>query len=99
MDTIFKHRSFRISEEDILGDTLLQNGGSIRIGGGRIPDSNDVPIGRIIISGNSSKSTRHYYKKDGARYYIENVTPTLKGKRIDDSNVWLLNDDVAQAWH
>ena len=101
-DTLLKHGTVSMNSNGIMtlnGDTLHGMIGSLHLGEGRIPDSNEVPVGRIIISGNSSKSTRHYYEKDGERYYIENVPPTLKGKRIDDSNVWLLNDEVAQAWH
>jgi hypothetical protein len=51
------------------------------------------------LQGSKTPLSRHYFSKNDKRYYIENVPPTLKGKRIDDSNVWLLNDDVVQAWH
>ena len=79
------------------GDTLPFASGSIRIDEGQIPNFESDPQIRITISGDPTRSTSHYYEKDGERYYIENVPPTLKGKRIDDSNVWLLNDELAQS--
>jgi hypothetical protein len=32
-------------------------------------------------------------------YYLDVIPPTQKAKQVDHSNVWLLNGDVAQAWH
>jgi hypothetical protein len=101
-DTILMHRTVHNNRNGIMtlnGDTISGTIGSITIDGGRIPDFESIPDNRIIISGELTKPTRHYYEKDGERYYIESVPPTQKGKRIDDSNVWLLNNEVAQAWH
>ncbi len=54
---------------------------------------------RTIIPHHLKAPSKYYYEKDGERYYIDNVPPTVKGKRIDHSKVWLLNDDIAQIWH
>ncbi len=102
VDSLVKLGTVSIKNDGITtlnGDTISGTIGPIIVGGGKSPTLNAFPNGRISISGELTKPTRHYYEKDGERYYIESVPPTQKGKRADDSNVWLLHNEVAQAWH
>jgi hypothetical protein len=89
-----------------LNGEILQNPGNIIINGDTIsgdvailPDSSLKSWNGFISPKPMSGLSKHYLSKDGERYYIEIVPPALKGKRVDDSNIWLLGDEVAQAWH
>jgi hypothetical protein len=101
-DSLLKLGTVSINNDGVFtlnGDTILQRIEPFTIHGSINADSMIIGGNGIIIPDNSSPSTRHYYEKGGERYYIENVPPTIKGKEIDHSNVWLLNDDIAQTWH
>ena len=101
-DSLLKLGTVSINSNGIVtlnGDTILRRIEPFSIHGDINADSMIVGQNGIIIPDNSSRSTQHYYEKGDKRYYIENDPPSQKAKQIDHSNVWLLNGDVAQAWH
>jgi hypothetical protein len=101
-DSLLKLGTVSINSNGIVtlnGDTILRRIEPFIVHGNINADSMIVGQNGIIIPDNSSRSTQHYYEKGDKRYYIENDPPSQKAKQIDHSNVWLLNGDVAQAWH
>lgn len=42
-------------------------------------------------------SFRHYFPKDGERYYLDIIPPHRKGTQLDHSKIWLLKDEVAAS--
>jgi hypothetical protein len=75
--------------------TVSINGDSIVVEGSAIPDSTFKKLKRLHRA--EQNSSNHYLSKDGENYYMEIVPPALKGKKVDDSNIWLLGDEVAQS--
>ncbi len=102
IDSLVKSGMVSINSEGVLtlnNDTIFSRIQPFTIHGSTNLDSMVFGHNGIIIPDNSSSPSLHYYPKGDKRYYIENVPPKLKGKEIDHSNIWLLNDDVPGPWH
>ena len=92
-DSLLAHGTFSINSDGTLtlnGDTIRDGIEPLTLHGNLDMDSLITGSNGIITPDNPGSSSLHYFFKDDKRYYIENVPPTIKGKRIDDSNVWLL---------
>ncbi len=91
-------------------DSLIRNGDSQIVNGQILADSmvgNAKNLSDSILDGLralnlhafTNRQSKQYFSKDGQRYFIDIVPPPFKGKEVDHSDVWLLNEEVAQAWH
>jgi len=87
-----------INGETYYGNISI-NGDSLFGEGSILPDSIQGELKGLTLPDFSNAPSKHYLSKDGERYYMDIVPPTKKGKKVDDSNIWLLGGDVAQAWH
>jgi hypothetical protein len=78
----------------INGDTvqgnITINEDSIIAEAGKFSDSIQGELKGLTLPYFSNTPSKDYLSKDGERYYMEIVPPTMKGKEIDHSDVGLL---------
>ena len=87
---IFAQASKEFSWQGIIPDSLLHFGDSI-IAHGVIPEGKLKDLRNFKLPDLSNGPSRHYFSKNGERYYIDILPPEQKGKRVDSSKVWLLS--------
>ncbi|MFI5201422.1 MAG: hypothetical protein ACHQNE_03455 [Candidatus Kapaibacterium sp.] len=70
-------------------DSLVHLGDSIMVNG-IIPEGKLKQFRNFQFPNLSNGPSKHYFTKNGERYYIDIIPPALKGTRVDSSDVWLL---------
>lgn len=86
---IFAQASKDFSWQGIIPDSALHFGDSI-VAHGIIPEGRLKDLRNFKLPDLSNGSSKHYFSKNGERYYLDIIPPALKGTRVDSSYVWLL---------
>src|SRR5450755_4658294 len=73
---------------DTIHSNITINEDSIIAGARKFSDSIQNELKGLTLPYFSSEPSKDYLSKDGERYFMEIVPPTMKGKEIDHSDVW-----------
>jgi hypothetical protein len=86
---IFAQAPKEFSWQRIIPDSLLHFGDSM-VAHGVIPEGKLKDLRNFKLPDLSNGPSKHYFSKDGERYYLDIIPPVMKGKEVDHSGVWLL---------
>lgn len=96
------HSAFGQTIPDLRGflkgdsNIVIGKDGSVKLKGRIDPGSMHFQWNHIPGIQDSMPTSRGDASK---HYYLGVVPPAQKAKQVDHSNVWLLNNEVAQTWH